>query len=649
MSLIKQLWLAIVVVTLAAFGISFVVSTLSARDYIQQELQRKNIDNANALALAMTQLPKDPTTLELLLAAQFDNSHYEYIRLTEPRPEGKIMMERNIDTAAIASTAPGTADQQAPAWFRALVPIRSAPAISQVSDGWTPFATLTLKSDPAFAYGSLWRGTLQLLGWFVAGAAAIGVLGTLVLRTVLRPLNAVVGQARAIGERRFVSTDVPATPEFATVVTAMNTLSTRVRSMLEEESARLESLRQAVQHDPVSGLLNREHFLAQVADTLESDSAPAHGALVIVRLSHLIELNESLGRATADALLRKLAESLVSLLPADASWLLGRLNGTDFAVLAPALDTPDTLATTLTERLELAVRNSLPDDYQALPVGIACYQRGNSLPQLLAHADVALDRSEQQPDCRPQIEHVNPAARPATDLAGWRRLIDAALEAGSFHLAQFAVLDRHRRLLHLETPVRMQHPTEGVELTAGDVIPWATRCGLLPRIDETVVAQALALIAAQDTAVCINLSAESMCHAPTINRIADLLKTQSAAARQLWIDLPEGAAFRHAVEFRALCKRLKPLGVSIGLEHVSAQVCRIGELHDVGLDYLKISAAVIRGIDRNPGNQTFLRGLATIAHTMGMQVIAEGVATHTEAEQLGALGFDGLTGPGIHL
>ncbi|HQU88448.1 MAG TPA: GGDEF domain-containing protein, partial [Denitromonas sp.] len=464
---------------------------------------------------------------------------------------------------------------------------------------------------------------------------------------LLRPLGRVVEQARAIGERRFISTDTPDTPEFAAVVTAMNTLSTRVRTMLEEESARLEGLRQAVQHDSVSGLLNREHFLAQVADTLESDTAPRHGALVIVRLTHLIQLNESLGRATTDALLRKLADGLQAMLPDDGAWLLGRLNGTDFAILAPALDTPEGLANTLTEQLELAVSNSLPDAYRALPVGIACYQRGDALPQLLAHADVALDRSELLPDTLPQIEHVNPATHPATDLAGWRALIEQALDTGRFHLAQFPVMDRHRQLLHTETPVRMQHPTDGVELTAGDVLPWATRCGLLSRIDETVAEQALALITRQGTGVCINLSAESMCHAPTISRIAELLSAQPAAARQLWIDLPEGAAFRHSVEFRALCRRLKPLGCHIGLEHVSQQVCRIGELHDVGLDYLKISAAVIRGIDQNPGNQTFLRGLATIAHTMGMQVIAEGVATHTEAEQLDALGFDGLTGPGI--
>ena len=133
-----------------------------------------------------------------------------------------------------------------------------------------------------------------------------------------------------------------------------------------------------------------------------------------------------------------------------------------------------------------------------------------------------------------------------------------------------------------------------------------------------------------------------------MRRLAEQLRLHPQAAQRLWIDLPESAAFRHGAAFRALCHQLKPLGCKVGLEHVSQQVCRIGELHDVGLDYLKISASMVRDIGRNPGNQTFLRGLATIGHTMGMLVIAEGVSSADESAQLISLGFDGLTGPGVH-
>ena len=96
MSLIKQLWLGILIVTLGAFAASFVISTLSARDYLQQQLDQKNRDNANVLALAMTQLPKDPATIELLLSAQFDNAHYDFIRITDPNGT-RVIAERVRD------------------------------------------------------------------------------------------------------------------------------------------------------------------------------------------------------------------------------------------------------------------------------------------------------------------------------------------------------------------------------------------------------------------------------------------------------------------------------------------------------------------------------------------------------------------------
>ncbi|MCB1960460.1 MAG: EAL domain-containing protein [Rhodocyclaceae bacterium] len=641
MSLIKQLWLAILVVTLAAFSGSLVISTLSARAYLESELNLKNHDNATVLALAMTQLPKDATTVELLLAAQFDNAHYDFIRLTDPSGQTVIAERLRDPRAAGQSDAP-----RVPDWFKRLIPIDSASGQGFVSDGWNAFGTLTLRSHTDFAYASLWSGSLRLLLWFAIGAGLIGALGTLLLRVMLRPLDEVVDQARAIGERRFITTEAPSTPEFATVVKAMNTLSERVRGMLAEESARLEHLRRAIQHDAVSGLLNREHFLARVDATLESDTAPAGGALAMVRLTHLIALNEELGRATTDELLRKLADGLNALEQGEG-WTIGRLNGTDFALLAPDASDPQRLAQALAERLDLAVGNSLPEGRRNLPVGIACYQRGDPLPQLLAHGDVALTRSESMEGNPPQIEQVNPTARPATDLAGWRGLISEALALGRFSLAQFPVLGRDGELLHVEAPVRMRHPRQEMIMTAGDVLPWATRCGLLPLIDEAVIRHAFALLELQPAPVCINLSAESMCHADTVSRLAAQLKRYPEAARRLWIDLPEHAAFRHSTEFRALCREIKPLGCKVGLEHVGQQICHIGELHDVGLDYLKISASMVRNIHRNPGNQTFLRGLATIGHTMGLLVIAEGVGNEEEYAQLVALGFDGLTGPGV--
>src|SRR5690606_14608465 len=92
MSLIKQLWVAIGLITALSLGGSFIVSTLSARHYLEQELMVKNMDNASSLALSLSQMPKDDVTVELQIAAQFDAGHYRLIRLTSPA--GAPLVER---------------------------------------------------------------------------------------------------------------------------------------------------------------------------------------------------------------------------------------------------------------------------------------------------------------------------------------------------------------------------------------------------------------------------------------------------------------------------------------------------------------------------------------------------------------------------
>src|SRR5512139_1864790 len=269
MSLVKQLWLGIALVMLIAFGGSFVVSSLSARAYLEEQLLLKNLDNASSLASLLTQLvPKDEVTIELLIASQFDTGHYESIRLVDP--SGQVLVERSSD-------APSNG---APAWFARLFHIDVEPGVAQVEDGWKQYGTLTLSSHARFAYRELWNNTLRLLAWFLAAAVLTGVAGTLLLRAVLRPLGGVVQQAEALGARRFITIEEPATAEFRVLVRSMNALTRRVRRMLEDESSRLEQLRREAHHDAVTGLLNRGHFLARAQALLAREDASAQGVLV---------------------------------------------------------------------------------------------------------------------------------------------------------------------------------------------------------------------------------------------------------------------------------------------------------------------------------------------------------------------------------
>ena len=637
MTLTKQLWLAVAAIMTIAFGISFLVSAWSAKSYLEDQLRLKNVDNANSLALSMSQIDKDPVLIELLIAAQFDIGHYKQIKLTSPT--GKVLVDR-VGEEVI---------DRVPAWFVSLLPLTTEPGVAQVQDGWRQYGTLTVISSNRFAYQALWAGNVRLLVWFLVGAVLCGGIGTLILRAISRPLGEVVKQAEAIGERRFITLEEPRTREFRIVVRAMNALSKQVRSMLEEESAHLERLRRDAQHDALTGVLNREHFLNKIQDALESENAEPEGALFILRVPDLLKMNKELGRETTDTLLKRVAIALQGSCP-DEACLIGRLNGSDFAVLAPSVESVAESARRVYARTLLTLNDPSASSEHAVLLGGAAYRHGDALSQILTRADLALGRAELEGGSAVELGSPHAEWKPAASLLStWQVLIETALNTRRVQFATYPVLDGQGRLIHFEAPARMQVVQSSVWMSAQEFMPWASRLGLAERIDEAVFEHALDWLESNDGPICINVSPQSVCNVTLTARYHQALKRSPRLAYKLWIDIPEFVAYRHAREFRIFCNALKPLGCKIGLEHVGNQIGRMGELYDVGLDYLKIDSVMIRDIDQNLGNQTFLRGLCTIAHTMGMMTIAEGVLNQQEAESLKGLGFKGMTGPGIVL
>ena len=243
MSLIKQLWIGITIMLLLVLGGNFAISTITAKTYLQEQLRLKNMDNANSLALSISQMAeKDPVTLELLITAQFDAGHYEYIIFQDANK--KPIVARNFDEEKVDSV---------PDWFARRVSFDVAPGIAQVQDGWQQAGTLIVKSHSRYALEALWKNTRDLFDWFLCATLLSGLIGSLVLKYISRPLDVVVDQAEAIGERRFIVSQEPKTREFQRLVRAMNTLSTSVKNMLDKEARQLEVLRRESQTDRLTG------------------------------------------------------------------------------------------------------------------------------------------------------------------------------------------------------------------------------------------------------------------------------------------------------------------------------------------------------------------------------------------------------------
>ncbi|MFO1390556.1 LapD/MoxY N-terminal periplasmic domain-containing protein [Cellvibrio sp.] len=635
MSLIKQLWIGIFVLLLLALGGSFIISIMSAKQYLEEQLRVKNLDNATSLALSMSQMEKDPVTLELLISAQFDTGHYEYITLTNPQK--KILVSRHYEDN---KNTPSSVN--VPLWFTRLVNFDAEPGVAQIQDGWQQFGTLTVKSHSRYAWQALWHSTSQLLTWFVIAAVLSGVVGTLILKFISSPLDTVIKQAEAIGQRRFVTSDEPKTTEFQRLVRAMNALSQSVKAMLEKETHQLEKLRRESQLDPLTELPNRNHFLNLLESKLSRDDSDSAGVIAVVRFLNLAEINNHLGRAAADHALLQIAGVLHQFIDRYPGSHAGRLNGSDFMLVISSNPSAESVGAELSEQLGAQLSDNDLQSVQ-LPLAVCTYASGEKRNELLHKLDGALAQAELKGN-RALIV-LNTTGQPVIhrNLSDWRDAITHSLDLKRVQLAQFPVRTPTGSTLHTEAPVRLLLDDEWQP--AGYFMPWAARLGIMPSIDLEVIKNALNNNT--DSPVAINISAESLCSADFREQAISLLNKSIQKAQHLWLEFPESCALRHMAELRSFTNALRAFGCRVGLEHVGLEFTKIRELQDIGLHYLKIDGAIVRDIDTNSGNQNFLSGLCKIGHSLGMIMIAESVRSAQEKEKLIQLGIDGLTGPGV--
>jgi diguanylate cyclase (GGDEF)-like protein len=635
MSLYRQLWLAIITSMFLALVGGLLASMLSARSYLESQLSMKNSDNATALALSLSQGNPDSVTVDLLVASLFDGGHYELIRITNPK--GQVLSERAVSAGEL----------DAPEWFVRLLPIRAASGKAQISDGWKQFGTVTLVSHSRFAYGALWKSAYEMaLALALAGCIG-GYLGSMVLARLRKPLDAVIDQAKAISQRRFVSIEEPKVPELRQLAGAMNATVARLKSMFEEEASRLELVRKEANFDSLTGLTNRVHFMARFRQAVDADDSSG-GVLMLVRMADLAGINRRLGRGATDEFLKVVAARVDAEARKNGRGVAARLNGADFAILLPAESDGVVIAKHLLESLKGAAAPYVEQGVTAW-VGVGLFARAQDTGAILSRVDTALASAEAAgTDAVRQADADVDNEMPRT-VDQWSTMIRCAVDNKWVKLVLFPVVNWEGRLSHVECPLRLMFDDKGEWLPAGRFLPIAERLQLTASLDLAAVSLGLNELRAQRTlaGLAINLSASSLQDVSFHASLLSIIDSQLDLAPRLWLEVAESGALKHLDAFRTLCLALNERGCHTGLEHFGHNFSQIGLLHDLGLDYLKVDSSFVRGVDTNAGNAAFLKGLCSIAHTIGLTVIAEGVATVAEFQALESLGFDGVTGPGV--
>lgn len=637
MSLTKQLWLAIAVLILLTFVSGFIVSGYTARSYYMEQLTVKNIDNATGLALSISQMEKDPVMLELMISAQFDTGHYQRIELVGV--DGQTIVIREFeDTLSLV-----------PGWFGRFMAFDIPPGVAQVQDGWNQFGTLYLESQSAYALANLWRVSYQLLAWFLGIALVCGIIGSFLLRRISHPLQDVVAQAEAIGERRFITSAEPKTLEFMRLVRAMNTLTARVRRMLEVEAQRLDDMRRQSLLDPATGVANRERFFSILGSRLDQEDKSAQDAILLLSITALADLNQKNGRAATDdfirALLARIEENLTLQKTLFSEFSIGRLNGSDFAIMLTDTESLPDLSESLWEAItQLVTSSNIGIEHPIALVGSYFFQT-DSQATLLSLLDNMLAQAEHS-----RSRHVILAEEPKSaplfrDASSWKNALTEAIRDRQISIASYPVFRMDGTVLHDEAMLRIELANQ--LFPAGAVIGWARRFGMLPAFDQQVLQCALRMLTEKpDTRIAVNLSAESLVNSAGYLEIVKLVEGADADQRKrLSFELDEQVAVSEHTIFTVFAAEMKLLGVDVGLQAAGNNFHAIHGIEKLGLDYLKVDAALIHQ-HTNRHAQNLLRGLCKLGHSLGLVMIAEGVQVQTDKDVLAELDFDGVTGPG---
>lgn len=635
MSLFKQLFIAVCSLMLVSFVGSFLISVESSRDQQVGQLRAHAQDTATALGLSLGPYARDQAMLELMVSSVFDSGYFESIRLIEPET-GTVLVERS--GAPVARTAPD--------WFARLIDLEPARGDAILSDGWRQAARVEVVSHPLFALGKLWQSALGILLWLALITVLCIVLGGLLLKRQLRPLNYMVEQSNAISRREFLSLpELPRTPEFRRVVAAMNQMVEKLKALFAEEAARSERLRDEAYRDPLTGLANRRQFEQQLRSRLTAEDQAASGYLLLARINDLAGLNQRIGGERTDSLICAVAGQLRQL--TGGRYLLARTRGGEFAVLGTGLqqDEARQLAVQLEQQMESLHQTGAGDCWPVVHIGLTPFAPGDASAELYQALDHALTEAMAgAAQCGWALHDHRDSPSAADGTHYWHDLLVTALEQNRVQLFFQAVVSagESEGILHHKVLARLPD-SDGQLLVAAQFLPWVERLGLMARLDLLMLDKVLQHMRVHRQPLALSLSGHILRDAAALESLYRQLKLEPELAQQLTLELDEDdLPDQSSVEQLAL--RLRELGVALGLQHFGGCFSMIGNLAHLGLGYLKVDGSYLRNIDQEGDKRLFIESLIRAANSIDLPVLAERVETEGEWQVLRDMGMAGGQG-----
>jgi diguanylate cyclase (GGDEF)-like protein/PAS domain S-box-containing protein len=409
--------------------------------------------------------------------------------------------------------------------------------------------------------------------------------------------------------------------------------------------------------DALTGLPNRV-LLSDRASQAILTAARARGSLAVlfIGLDGFKLVNDSLGHAAGDALLRAVAERLgASLQPDDT---LARIGGDEFVLLASGLkNTQD--AATLAQRALTTLARPFTIEGRALSVtasiGISVYPvDGRDFGELLKNAGNAANHARETGGGKFLYFAPFLNARAVARL-GMENDLRRALSRGELLLHWQPVMSgvpvrAGARMVGAEVLVRWQHPEEGM-LMPDRFIAVAEDCGLIRPLGQWTLERALSQVGAwrrtylrsddrrNDLWFALNVSAHELAQgAEYVAQVARALAENDVPGRCLELEITERVLMSHLAENVETLGKLGELGVHIAIDDFGTGYSSLAYLRQLPIDKLKIDRSFLRELEAHPADATIVQTIAAMAKALGLRVAAEGVESAAQVARLQALG-----------
>lgn len=402
-------------------------------------------------------------------------------------------------------------------------------------------------------------------------------------------------------------------------------------------------------HDPLTNLFNRRHFLEQLEHHLALAQGYNYcGALLFIDLDDFKDINDTLGHQAGDELLQNIAILLQE--QVRETDILARLGGDEFAILLPQTTSSGVqlLAQRISKALEhhVVVANGQPVRITA-SIGATLFpDHGMIADELLARADLAMYKSKESGrnclslympdrDWRVQVESRNI----------WKNRIREALEQDLFVLYCQPILDLHtNQTSRYEILLRMVGK-EGELITPNTFLPIAESSGLICNIDRWVVRQAIHLIAAYaevgyDLQLEVNLSGKSLSDNQLLPMIQQEMALTGIKPISLVLEITETAAIADISHARKFISTLKQMGCKFALDDFGMGYSSFSQLKQMPVDYLKIDGSFIKNLSGDLVDRHLVKAIVEVTHGLAKSTIAEFVGDEGTLQLLRHLGVD---------